>query len=133
MTAVFFVYLDHIFTLVPHSHTLISFDYVSIFPHFQHILKSKISRPSIKSSPILPIVFFLHIRSSPIGPKILLAPLRHKDLVNYRTKQNCRRCFLCIFFKCFIHIEIVSLLRMSRKIDLLCFTSSNLSLNRTND
>ena len=58
---------------------------------------------------------------------------RHKDLVNYRTKQNCRRCFLCIFFKCFIHIEIVSLLRMRRKIDLLCFTSSNLSLNQTNN
>ena len=65
----------------------------AFFLHFQHIVKSKISRPSIKSLPILPIVSFLHIRSSPIGLKILVAPLErimisHVLLKRYATVSN---------------------------------------------
>ena len=47
-----------------HSHILISFNYVCIFLHFQ-----------VKN--FSPIIFFLHIRSLPIGLKILVAPLLH--------------------------------------------------------
>ena len=47
-----------------HSHILITFSYVCIFLHFQ-----------VKN--FSPIIFFLHIRSLPIGLKILVAPLLH--------------------------------------------------------
>ena len=64
-----------------HSHSLLTF--VCLFRfimfafivHFHHTVKLKISRPLVKTLPISPIVSLLHIRSSPIGLKILVAPL----------------------------------------------------------
>ena len=64
-----------------HPHSLLTlirlfrFIMFAFILHFQHTVKLKIPRPLVKTLPILPIVSLLHIRSSPIGLKILVAPL----------------------------------------------------------
>ena len=67
---IFFVYLDHTF-----AHTLLSFEYVCTFSTFPAYCQVTNFLPNKKNLPILPIVFFLHIRSSPIDRKIRVAPL----------------------------------------------------------